>query len=99
VRCLPLLIATPTRFGFVYLLNYLAATLITALANLVSCLLALALAFSAALHNLLFKFPKIFMCTLAAERSGAKSESEFREAKVKCIQSQLLLLFYPSNAS
>jgi len=40
----------------------------------------------------------IFMCNLAAERSGAKSESEFREAKVKCTQSHLLLWFYLLNA-
>jgi hypothetical protein len=31
--------------------------------------------------------PAAFMCNPAAEKSGAKSESEFREAKVKCIQS------------
>ena len=34
---------------------------------------------------------KILMCNPAAERSGAKSESEFREAKVKCIQSHPLV--------
>jgi hypothetical protein len=31
------------------------------------------------------------MCNPAAKRSGAKSESEFREAKVKCTQSYPLL--------
>jgi hypothetical protein len=39
------------------------------------------------------------MCNPAAERSGAKSESEFQEAKVKCIQSQPLLLSDSLNAS
>ena len=28
--------------------------------------------------------PRWLMCNPAAERSGAKSESEFREAKAKC---------------
>jgi hypothetical protein len=39
------------------------------------------------------------MCNLAAERSGAKSESEFREAKVGCTQSPQLVLFLLLNAS
>ena len=43
--------------------------------------------------------PGFLTCNPAAERSGAKSESEFREAKVKCIQSQPLLLFYWLTAS
>lgn len=48
----------------------------------------------------LIKQPRwISMCNPAAERSEAKSESEFREAKVKCIQSQPFLLFYLLNAS
>ena len=43
--------------------------------------------------------PGSLMCNPAAERSGAESESEFREAKVKCIQSHPLLLFCSLNAS
>jgi hypothetical protein len=43
--------------------------------------------------------PGSLMCNPAVERSGAKSESEFREAKVKCIQSHRLLLFCSLNAS
>lgn len=43
--------------------------------------------------------PGSLMCNPAAERSGAKSESEFREAKVGCIQSPLLVLFFLLNAS
>jgi hypothetical protein len=39
------------------------------------------------------------MCNPAAKRSGAKSGSEFREAKVKCTQSHPLLSFYLVNAS
>jgi hypothetical protein len=39
------------------------------------------------------------MCNPAAKRSGAKSGSEFREAKVKCTQSHPLLSFYLLNAS
>jgi hypothetical protein len=35
--------------------------------------------------------PRFLMCNPAAERSGAKSELEFREAKVKYIQSHPLL--------
>jgi hypothetical protein len=31
------------------------------------------------------------MCNLGAERSGAKSELEFREATKECIQSPLLV--------
>jgi hypothetical protein len=38
------------------------------------------------------------MCNPAAERWGAKSESEFREAKVKCTQSPPLVWFYWLNA-
>ena len=39
--------------------------------------------------------PDIFMCNPAAERSGAKSESEFREAKVGSTQSpQLVLILF-----
>jgi hypothetical protein len=43
--------------------------------------------------------PKSLKCNPAAERSGAKSELEFREAKVKCIQPHPLLLFCSLNAS
>jgi hypothetical protein len=43
--------------------------------------------------------PKILMCNPAAEKLGAKSEPEFREAKVKCIRSHPLLLSYSVNAS
>jgi hypothetical protein len=39
------------------------------------------------------------MCNPAAERSGAKSESVFREAKVGCTQSHQLVLFFLLNAS
>ena len=35
--------------------------------------------------------PESLMCNPAAERSGAKSESEFREAKVGCTQSPQLV--------
>jgi len=35
--------------------------------------------------------PGSLMCNLAAERSGAKSESEFRQAKAGCTQSPQLV--------
>jgi hypothetical protein len=47
----------------------------------------------------LIKQPQILMCNPAAEKSGAKSESEFREAKVKYIPSHPLLLSGSLNAS
>jgi hypothetical protein len=39
------------------------------------------------------------MCNLAGEKSGAKSEPEFREAKVGCTQPPQLVLFFLLNAS
>ena len=42
------------------------------------------------LHPIIRVFNR-FMCNPEAKRSGAESESEFREAKVKCTQSHPLL--------